>query len=641
MSGIKLLATSFLITLSSYLSAQIATYQDVFKGGVTGDAFNAWNITIGGNFDIYIEPGSSIRKAFLFVSVYNSPDPVTLYFNNSPIVLNSQNTFNNDAYYIYNSNIRRIRTLMMDVNPLVHPSQLSYPVSALNQSATLLPGIYCEYYLYVAYENPNLQEVCANVYVNNIQPNAHMPYNFSNLNPMNTTSNIGLAINGSNMCDTIADGSYVKVDGTTIGLIGGQDDGGIASCTGVMGSFFYQNQTLFGLSNDVANTTMLGTDAIANIETYLNTTTSFNLDFDYQSNLGPKTNPINQIFLTYTTPCDTFSASLLTEDTVVCRGQTIQLGASGGNVNLSKPAYEWLPQQDLSCYDCPNPIFSGDSSRVYTVRIWNTDSCSKVLPVRVKVLPTPQFTSISVLPTACGFSNGKLAVTSTSATDSLLVNNLVVGKLPVNLANLGAGQYTLSIKDAKGCFSQDTVVVLPALPSVHAFFSLNPQQGAAPLTVHSNNQSTGANLYEWQFQNTNSTQTEPVFTFDTAGTYIVTLIANNNTPACADTFSLSVWVYDSLQVHIPNIITPNNDGTNDWFSIQVNAPITGSVSILNRWGNTVYSSDVKANNKGTIKLWDGKTNQQEVVEGTYFYRFQLTYLQGKELEMHGFVEVVR
>lgn len=325
---------------------------------------------------------------------------------------------------------------------------------------------------------------------------------------------------------------------------------------------------------------------------------------------------------------------------MVCRGQTIQLGASGGNANLSKPAYEWLPQQDLSCYDCPNPIFSGDSSRVYTVRIWNTDSCSKVLPIRVKVLPTPQFTSISVLPTACGFSNGKLAVTSTSATDSLLVNNLVVGKLPVNLANLGAGQYTLSIKDAKGCFSQDTVVVLPALPSVHAFFSLNPQQGAAPLTVHSNNQSTGANLYEWQFQNTNSTQTEPVFTFDTAGTYIVTLVATIN-GQCADTFSLSVWVYDSLQVHIPNIITPNNDGTNDWFSIQVNAPITGSVSILNRWGNTVYSSDVKANNKGTIQLWDGKTNQQEVVEGTYYYRFQLTDLQGKELEMHGFVEVVR
>jgi gliding motility-associated-like protein len=546
-----------------------------------------------------------------------------------------------------------IKLYYQDITSLINTASTNNTITILPPTSTHINWGYWSFFIYVIYENPTLPTTSYTILINDKKLIGNEIYVVNNLMPINISNPVSFSLyqdrSGAITPETLAPNTYVYFNNQLLGTVGGSDNvNQLWNVAGVKGHFYYQNNQLFGLDDDTPDAVMNGTDGLADVSSYVAnnaTSCSFRMtNIEFPNQLIHHTCPNLAYFLTYTTTCPEIN-DIVSSDTTICQGEQIQLHASGGT------KYEWKCLTDtaaygnsvygLSCKDCANPVFSGDNSAVYTVRIWNTDSCSVVRPVRVKVLPTPQFTSISVLPTACGFSNGKLAVTSTSATDSLLVNNLVVGKLPVNLANLGAGQYTLSIKDAKGCFSQDTVVVLPALPSVHAFFSLNPQQGAAPLTVHSNNQSTGANLYEWQFQNTNSTQTEPVFTFDTAGTYIVTLIANNNTPACADTFSLSVWVYDSLQVHIPNIITPNNDGTNDWFSIQVNAPITGSVSILNRWGNTVYSSDVKANNKGTIQLWDGKTNQQEVVEGTYYYRFQLTDLQGKELEMHGFVEVVR
>ncbi|MBB2149313.1 T9SS type B sorting domain-containing protein [Pedobacter gandavensis] len=61
---------------------------------------------------------------------------------------------------------------------------------------------------------------------------------------------------------------------------------------------------------------------------------------------------------------------------------------------------------------------------------------------------------------------------------------------------------------------------------------------------------------------------------------------------------------------IPNVITPNGDGSNDTFKIKglENYPGT-QVTIFNRWGNEVYRSDNYNND------WDGS----QLNEGTYYY----------------------
>jgi gliding motility-associated-like protein len=82
---------------------------------------------------------------------------------------------------------------------------------------------------------------------------------------------------------------------------------------------------------------------------------------------------------------------------------------------------------------------------------------------------------------------------------------------------------------------------------------------------------------------------------------------------------------------IPNVITPNSDGVNEFFVIQ-NLPENTEVIIYNRWGNLVFSSTNYQNN------WNGKnTTGKDLVDGVYFYKIKTT--AGKI--GHGFIHLLR
>ena len=84
---------------------------------------------------------------------------------------------------------------------------------------------------------------------------------------------------------------------------------------------------------------------------------------------------------------------------------------------------------------------------------------------------------------------------------------------------------------------------------------------------------------------------------------------------------------------IPNVITPNNDGTNDLFVIGniMSWPTTRSVRIFNRWGHIVYENDLYDNNNpfdGTDK--SGK----KLADGTYFYTIEVVNEPTNTRETH-------
>ncbi len=62
-----------------------------------------------------------------------------------------------------------------------------------------------------------------------------------------------------------------------------------------------------------------------------------------------------------------------------CAGQNVQLNASGGLF------YLWTPTTDLSCSNCPDPIFTGADTTSYIVRIFDAVGCETQLPVTVNV----------------------------------------------------------------------------------------------------------------------------------------------------------------------------------------------------------------------------------------------------------------
>lgn len=76
-------------------------------------------------------------------------------------------------------------------------------------------------------------------------------------------------------------------------------------------------------------------------------------------------------------------------------------------------------------------------------------------------------------------------------------------------------------------------------------------------------------------------------------------------------FSLEV---EACETNIPNVISPNADGKNDYFRIEGIEGFPGSeLTVFNRWGSQVFRDvDYRGG-------WDGRINGKPLSEGTYFY----------------------
>lgn len=633
----KVINILFFFLFPLYLYCQINVYQDILKGGITGNGYNAGFSNEIGIINVNIEAGSSIKKAFLFTSIYQNPSPKTIYLNGNTINLNSNDAVVCGFSAAYGGSIYNMKSIITDITNIIDPNDNSYIlIPPQNQPTNIFTlGGYLSFYLLIVYENTSLSESNISVFFNNKNSYYSINYLFSELNPIDMNYNSAFTFNATDICDTFADGSYIKINNQDIGLIGGMEDNTNWSCTGSKGSFYYQNNTTFGIGNDVANTTMAGPDVLANIESYLTSTTSFDATFNYQQGFsgGYRSNPIHQFFLAYTSTCDTFSVSV-PNDTTVCQGETLQLFATGGNSTGALPAYEWLPSIGLSCNTCPNPIFTADSSMFYTVRIRNNDSCSLVRPVKILVRPKPQIGSISIVPSECGAANGSLTVNSING-PQLPILYAIDGNLPQSNAvftNLATTNYTLTLIDGFGCRSEDSVVDVGTINSTIANFTVSPSSGVAPLTVAIANSAQNASNFNWFVNALPQGTSLNAYSFNTSGIYSIELVAWQFDPTCADTFSLSISVYDSLIIQIPNVFTPNNDGINDYFSIASNFELQANVNIINRWGNDVFTFSGKLN-AGTTNLWEGMDIQTQVpvFDGTYFYKITFSALEGSAL----------
>jgi len=83
--------------------------------------------------------------------------------------------------------------------------------------------------------------------------------------------------------------------------------------------------------------------------------------------------------------------------------------------------------------------------------------------------------------------------------------------------------------------------------------------------------------------------------------------------------------------------TPNGDGMNDKWLVTNGAACTNkiSVTVFNRYGNTVYKNDNYQNN------WDGQYEGKVLPDGTYYYSVLITLINGTYLNLKGNVTILR
>jgi gliding motility-associated-like protein len=88
-----------------------------------------------------------------------------------------------------------------------------------------------------------------------------------------------------------------------------------------------------------------------------------------------------------------------------------------------------------------------------------------------------------------------------------------------------------------------------------------------------------------------------------------------------------------ILANIQNVITPNNDGRNDFLNIpELLEDDECELSIMDRWGKEVYYSPNYQNN------WNGvTTGGAELPDGTYYYIVKF----GNEIRYKGPVTIIR
>ncbi len=109
-----------------------------------------------------------------------------------------------------------------------------------------------------------------------------------------------------------------------------------------------------------------------------------------------------------------------------------------------------------------------------------------------------------------------------------------------------------------------------------------------------------------------------------------------------------------LNFKLPNVITPGNDGQNDFFTAydEENSTVNDcarsvtrvELLVYNRWGQEIFLKQIS--NQETRIFWPGTTNTGiEVSAGTYFYKakvdFQTSDPAKKTQEFKGWVHVIR
>lgn len=229
--------------------------------------------------------------------------------------------------------------------------------------------------------------------------------------------------------------------------------------------------------------------------------------------------------------------------------------------------------------------------------------------------------------------------------------------------------YTLRVYDRLGCEKNVTVNYQSIV--TRAKFTASPTSGEAPLIVTFTNQSENADpaQYEWFFfRNLDDIKREaeknsgpidsievvafdanPVYTYENSGDYMVKLVSKKISEfhTCVDTAYLDDYILvDSSFVAVPNVFTPNGDGTNDEFIVKFWSMKSIEISIYNRWGKVVHtwkSSDVRGfENTWMETVWDGRLMGGRFASpGVYYYNVVGEGRDGTRRRAHGFFHLFR
>lgn len=137
-----------------------------------------------------------------------------------------------------------------------------------------------------------------------------------------------------------------------------------------------------------------------------------------------------------------------------------------------------------------------------------------------------------------------------------------------------------------------------------------------------------ANSYTWVLTGGNQ-RTEKV------NAYGVYPVARTDANHCRDTLSIHLINFCEFNIYVPDVFSPNRDGSNDVFKPVIPSLYQNvSFSIYNRWGQKIYDSD-------DFEGWDGTYQGEPSEQGVYSYIIRISDKEGRTHLYRGTLTLLR
>ncbi|MBK6700984.1 MAG: gliding motility-associated C-terminal domain-containing protein [Saprospiraceae bacterium] len=313
---------------------------------------------------------------------------------------------------------------------------------------------------------------------------------------------------------------------------------------------------------------------------------------------------------------------------------------TGGN--KGKGQFVWNPNVGQ------DSVLTGLAAGTYTLVVFDTNLCSGTVQHTINEPPKISATITPIDTPACTNDQFVFSVLNATGGAGPQYRYTIQDGPPNQIGDevpLFSGIYSIKIYDKNNCVLDTSIVVPDPINNLSVDFGKETetiQLGDSVLLRGIVNSTTLLDSIIWtpiQFVST-STQTTSFVNPPRNQMYVLTVVDENG---CTASDKISIIVENNRRFYVPNIISPNNDGTNDHFKISV-GPDVEEISLLqiyDRWGGLVYSNSYLDISAGEVNTWNGRFKDQPCNPGVYAYIASVKFRDGFVLQYRGDITLIR